>query len=93
MNEPLKNRVTVYEAERFCERLHKLIIETHPSLGQPSFDLQTGTLRVTFPEHEPEAPSLANSIEIQPGPGHPEFSGMQTLGEIVKPRKSKKAPQ
>lgn len=71
MNEPVKNRVTVYEVERFCERLHKLVIESHPSLGEPRFSLETGTLRVSFPEHQvwdlgPDMGPVPIEVFIQP---------------------------
>jgi hypothetical protein len=98
MNEPVKNRITVYEVERFCERLHKLVIETHPAQGEPKFELETGTLRVTFPNdigrtmtqvfHE-----VVNNGEQPTAIWTPE-TGVVTVDEPQsKPRKSKKVPQ
>lgn len=102
MNEPVKNRITVYEVERFCERLHKLVIETHPSLGEPSFELETGRLRVSFPgfqasveSEEPQEPSALDGITLEQAQ-EIQTAAIRSLVDgaaPVKPRKSKKVPQ
>jgi len=65
---------TEFNVERVCERVHMCIVDAPEELGQPLIEVRNGSIHVSFPNlmiHNGRV--LKNSIEVVPGPGHPDW--------------------